>query len=57
VHAHLSGDVGEDLVPVLELDPEHGVRERLDDRPLEDDGIFLGLRQNGTFLRRPASRE
>src|SRR3954467_12391008 len=47
VHAHLSGDVGQYLVAVLELDPEHGVRQRLDDRPLEDDRVFLGLGQCG----------
>ena len=45
VHAHLPGDVGQHLVAVLELDPEHGVRERLDDRPFEDDRVFLGLGQ------------
>src|SRR3954454_5241128 len=47
VHAHLPGDVGQYLVAVLQLDPEHGVRERLDDRPLEDDRVFLGLGQWG----------
>src|SRR5947207_84862 len=35
VHPHLPGDVREHLVPVLELDTEHGVRERLDHRPLD----------------------
>src|SRR3954452_17077282 len=47
VHAHLPGDVSQHLVAVLELDPEHGVRERLDDRSLENDRVFLGLRQWG----------
>src|SRR3954453_7355158 len=47
VHAHLPGDVGQHLVAVLELDPEHGVRQRLDHRPLEDDRVFLGLGQGG----------
>ena len=45
VHAHLSRDVGQHLVPVLELDPEHGIGQRLDDGALEDDRIFLGLGQ------------
>src|SRR5690606_16961206 len=45
VHAHLSRDVGQHLVAVLELDPEHGVRERLDDRSLENDRVFFGLSQ------------
>src|SRR5947207_14380283 len=31
VHPHLPRDVGEHLVPVLELPPEHGVRPGLDD--------------------------
>src|SRR6476660_8565141 len=37
VHAHLAGDVREDLVAIFELDAEHGVGQRLDDRPFEDD--------------------
>src|SRR3954449_12810848 len=45
VHAHLSGDVGQHLVAVLELDPEHGVGERLDDCPFEDDRVFFWLWQ------------
>src|SRR5664279_4123530 len=45
VHPHLSGDVCEHLVPVFEFDPEHGVGERLDDRPFQDDRVFFGLRQ------------
>ena len=39
--------MGQHLVAVLELDAEHGVRQRLDDRPLEDDRVFLGLGQCG----------
>jgi hypothetical protein len=43
VHPHLPADVGENLVPVGELDPEHGVREGLDDGALDLDGaLFLG---------------
>src|SRR5579872_4901673 len=45
VHAHLSRAVGEHLVAVLELDPEHGVGERLDHRALEHDRILLGFGQ------------
>src|ERR1700712_79925 len=41
VLTHLAADVREDLVPVLELDPEHGVRERLDDRAFDLDGTVL----------------
>ena len=48
VHAHLPGDVGEDLVAVLELHLEHGVRQTLEDRSFEDDRIFLGLCQRST---------
>ena len=46
VHAHLAGDVREHLVPVLELDSEHGVGKGLDDRPFQYDCVFFGLCQN-----------
>ena len=39
---HLAGDVSEDLVPVVELDLEHRVREGLDDLALHLDLLFLG---------------
>src|SRR5688500_10913586 len=45
VHPHLAGDVRQDLVAVLELHPEHGVREWLDDRPLHEDRIVFGFCQ------------
>src|SRR5579884_409457 len=45
VHPHLPGDVREHLVAVLQLDSEHRVRQRLDDRPLDEDRVVLGLRQ------------
>ena len=38
-------DVREHFATVLQFDPEHGVRERLGDGPLEDDGIFFELRR------------
>src|SRR5699024_7902654 len=39
---HLAADVGEDLMPVLELDAEHCVRQRLDHTALDLDGsVFL----------------
>src|SRR5829696_8062609 len=40
--AHLPGHVAEHLVAVVELHPEHGVRERLDDLAFEFDFLFLG---------------
>src|SRR3954471_21326704 len=45
---HLPGDVAEHLVAVVELNPEHGVRERLDDLAFEFDLLFLGHRSDGT---------
>ena len=33
---------------VLQLDPKHGVRERLVDGALEHNRVFFGLRQGGT---------
>jgi hypothetical protein len=41
VHPHLPLDVGQHLVPVLQLHPEHSVREGLDNGPLDlDDVVF-----------------
>src|SRR4051794_21721702 len=40
--AHLAGDVAEDLVAVVELHPEHGVRQGLGDLALEFDLLFPG---------------
>jgi hypothetical protein len=40
--------VGQHLVAVVELDPEHGVGQRFGDLALEHDRVFLGLRQCGT---------
>src|SRR3954462_14587098 len=39
--SHLARDVPEDDVAVVELHPEHGVRERLDDLAFELDLLFL----------------
>src|SRR5205085_857086 len=44
-HAHLARDVGQDPVPVLELDEEHGVGPRLDDLGFQAEGFFLGHSQ------------
>lgn len=35
VHAHLTGDMREHRMPVLQLDTEHRVGQRLDDLPLK----------------------
>ena len=45
VHPHLAGDVRQHLVAVVELDTEHGVGQRLQDRAFEHDGVFFGLGQ------------
>src|SRR5690349_17317168 len=42
VHPQLARDVGQDPMAVLQLDCEHGVGQRLDDRPLDFDRISLG---------------
>src|ERR1019366_8104297 len=44
-HPHLPRAVRQYFVAVLELDAEHGVRQRLDDGSLQHDGVFLGLGQ------------
>src|SRR5262245_60494166 len=41
VHAHLAGHVGQHQVPVLQLDPEHGVWKGFLDGGLHPDGLFL----------------
>src|SRR6266498_3506229 len=41
VHPHLPRDVSQNVVPVFELHPEHGVGERLGDRSLDLDGVLL----------------
>jgi hypothetical protein len=40
--AHLAGDMTEDYVIIVELDPEHRIRQSLDDLALELDLFFLG---------------
>src|SRR5215208_4985894 len=40
--SHLARDMSEDDVAIVELHPEHGVRERLDDLAFELDLLFLG---------------
>src|SRR6516165_2256982 len=45
VHPHLPGAVRQHLVPVLELDSEHGVGQWLHHRSFEHDGVFFGLGQ------------
>jgi hypothetical protein len=43
VHPHFPADVSENLVPVVQLHSEKGIRQRLDDRALNLDGaVFLG---------------
>src|SRR5688500_9775512 len=39
--AHLAADVGEHPVPVLQLDPEHRIGQRLDDATFDLDGPVL----------------
>src|SRR5579859_2472653 len=46
VHPELAADVSEDTVPVLQLDGEHRVRERFDDRPLNLDRVSLRHRRS-----------
>ena len=45
VHAHLSGDVGQNFMPVVELDAKHCVREGLKNSPFEQYCVFFGFRQ------------
>ena len=47
VHSHLSGDMRQYLVAILELNTKHGVRKRLDNGALKHDGVFFRLGQGG----------
>ena len=49
---HLAGDVPEHLVAVIQLHPEHRVRERLDDLAFEFDLLFLGQGLDHPDVRR-----
>src|SRR5579862_3125591 len=43
VHPHLPADMGENLVPVVQLHAEEGIRERLDNRAFDLNGaVFFG---------------
>jgi hypothetical protein len=42
IHPELPGDVGQHPVAILELDREHRIGERLDDRSFDLDRISLG---------------
>src|SRR6201989_1036467 len=43
VHPHFPADMSENLVPVVQLHPEEGIRERLDNRAFNLNGaVFLG---------------
>src|SRR4029078_7910222 len=41
IHAHLAGDVSEHLVPVLQLDTEHGIRQRFGDGAFHQDHVVF----------------
>ena len=50
MHAHLSGDVGQHLVAVFQLDAKHRIGQRLVDGAFHDDGVFFGLRQGDSSV-------
>src|SRR3990170_759863 len=54
VHPHLAGDVGEDPVAVLQLDPEHRVRQRLHHGALHLDRVVLRLLRLPVLRHLPA---
>ena len=51
MHPHLPGNMSQDIVPVLELNPKHCVWQRLEYCPLELDNVLFGqilfLRKKG----------
>lgn len=46
VHTHLSGAVSENLVSIFQFDLEHGIWQRLDHGPFQDNRVFLRLWQS-----------
>src|SRR5487761_1358484 len=55
VHPHLPADVGEHLVPIVQLHAEKGIRQRLDYRALNLDGaVFLGHILRASLIGLPA---
>src|SRR3954453_5877474 len=53
--AHLARAVAEDLVAVVELHPEHGVRERFGDLALELDLVLFGHRGRSYLTQSPTT--
>jgi hypothetical protein len=47
VHPHFPRDVRQHLVAILELDPEHCIGQRFEDRAFEHDGVVFWLGQGG----------
>ena len=41
MHAHLAGDVGKQLMAVIEFDTEHGIGKALDDRAFHEYCVFF----------------
>lgn len=42
MHPHLAGDMGQNSVTIIKLNPEHRIRERLDNGAFNLDSFFLG---------------
>jgi len=52
MHPHLAADVSENLMPIVEFNPEEGIGERFDNRTLDLDGtVFLGHILRASLLR------
>ncbi len=54
VHPHLSRYMGEHLVTIVQLDPEHRIWKGFRDLSFQNDRIFFGLRQCETSSRHRA---
>src|SRR3954453_2621951 len=50
VHPELAADMGEDVMAVLELDPERRVREGLQHRAFDFDRVLLRHRSSGSLF-------
>lgn len=53
VHPHLSGDVSQNFVSVVEFDAEHRVWKRLENGPFKQNCVFFGFCQCLAFRPQP----
>ena len=56
MHTYLSRDCSQNHMAVLQLNPEHSIRERFDDRTLHFNGILFDQKDRFFLKARKTSR-